>query len=69
MLETWVQSLCQEYSVENRMTIHSSILAMRILWTEKPGGLQFMGSQRVRNDRAAKTFTFKLIKQDGNIQP
>jgi len=32
------------------MTIHSSILAWRILWTEEPGGLQSMGSQRVRHN-------------------
>jgi len=32
------------------MAIHSSILAWRIPWTEKPGGLQFVGSQRVRHD-------------------
>ena len=34
------------------MVTHSSILAWRILWTEEPGGLQSMGSQRVRHDRA-----------------
>ena len=32
------------------MATHSSILAWRILWTERPGGLQYMGSQRVRHD-------------------
>ena len=39
MLETWVQSLGQEDSLEKRMVTHSSILAWRIPWTEEPGGL------------------------------
>ena len=39
---------------------HSSILAWRILWTEKPGRLQFMGSQRVAHDCTTNTFTFTL---------
>ena len=37
-------------SLEEEMEIHSSILAWRIPWTEEPGGLQFMVSQRVCND-------------------
>ena len=45
--ETQVQSLGQEDSLEKGMAVHSSILAWRILWTEEPGGLQSMGSQRV----------------------
>ena len=36
--------------LENEMAIHSSILTWRIPWTEEPGRLQSMGSQRVRND-------------------
>ena len=32
------------------MATHSSILAWRILWTEEPGGLRYMGSQRIRHD-------------------
>ena len=43
---TWVQSLGQEDPLEKEMTTHSSTLAWRIPWTEDPGGLQFMGSQR-----------------------
>ena len=46
---TWVRSLGQEDSLEKGMAIHSSILAWRISWTEKPGRLQSMGSQRVRH--------------------
>ena len=43
--ETRVQPLGQEDPLEKEMAVHSSILAWRIPWTEKPGGLQFMGSQ------------------------
>ena len=43
--ETWVQSLGWEDSLEEGMATHSNILAWRIPWTEKPGGLQSMGSQ------------------------
>ena len=48
--ETWVRSLGWEDPLEKEMTTHSSILAWRIPWTEKPGGLQSMGSQRVGYD-------------------
>ena len=47
MQESWVQSLGQEDLPEKGMAIHSSILAWRIPWTEEPGRLQSMGSQRV----------------------
>ena len=50
MQETQVQSLGQEDSLEEGMATHSSILAWRIPWTEEPGGLQSMGSQRVGHD-------------------
>ena len=50
MQETWVQSLGQEDTLEEEMATHSSILAWRIPWTEEPGGLQSMVSQRVRHD-------------------
>ena len=50
--ETWVHSLRQEDPLEKGMATHSSILAYRIPWTEEPGGLQSMGSQRVGHDRA-----------------
>ena len=45
MQETQVPSLCREDPLEKEMATHSSILAWIILWTEKPGGLQSMGSQ------------------------
>ena len=47
-----VQSLGQEDSLEEETATHSSILAWRIPWTEEPGGLQSVGSQRVRHDSA-----------------
>ena len=46
MQETQVQSLGQEYTLENEMATHSSILAWKIPWTEKLGGIQSMGSQK-----------------------
>ena len=48
--ETQVGSLGQEDPLEKGMATHSSILAWRILWTEKPGGLQSMRLQRVRHN-------------------
>ena len=50
VLETQVQSLGQEDPLEKEMTTQSSILAWRIPWTKDPGGLQSMGSHRVRHD-------------------
>ena len=50
MQETWVRSLGQEVPLEKAMAPHSSILAWKIPWTEEPGRLQAMGSQRVGHD-------------------
>ena len=50
----WVQSLSLEVSLEKEMATHSSILAWKIPWTEEPGRLQSMGSQRVGRDLATK---------------
>ena len=50
MQETRVPSLGQEDPLEKGMATHSNILVWRIPWTEKPGGLQFVGSQRVGHD-------------------
>ena len=50
MQEIQVRSLGWEDLLEKEMATHSSILAWRIPWTEDPGGLQSMGSQRVRHD-------------------
>ena len=46
MQETLPQSLVQEDPLEKEMATHSSILAWEIPWTEEPGGLQSMGSQK-----------------------
>ena len=56
--ETWVQSQGQKDPLEKEMAPHSSILAWKIPWTEQPGGLQSMGSQRVGHDWVTNTFTF-----------
>ena len=50
MQETQVRSLDQEDPLEKAMATHSSILAWKIPWTEKPGRLQSMGLQRVGHD-------------------
>ena len=50
MRETSVRSLGREDPLEEGMATHYSTLAQRILWTEESGGLQYMGSQRVRHN-------------------
>ena len=57
MQETQVLSLGWEDILKKGMATHFSILAWRIPWTEEPGRLQSMGSQRVRHDWATNTFT------------
>ena len=52
--ETWVRSLGREDPLEEEMTTYSNILAWEIPWTEEPGGLQSMGSQRVGHDLATE---------------
>ena len=56
MQETWVQSL------EKGKATHFSILAGRIPWTEEPGGLQSMGSQRVGHDGVTKTLSHPMCR-------
>ena len=53
--EIWVRSLSREDLLEKEMTIHSSILAWEIPWTEEPAGLQFMGLQRVGHSGVTNT--------------
>ena len=50
MQETQVESLGREDPLEEEMAPHPRILAQKIAWTEEPGGLQSMGSQRVGHD-------------------
>ena len=57
MQETWVWSLGWEDPLEKEMAMHSSTIAWKIPWTEEPGRLQSMGSQRVRHDWAT-SFSF-----------
>ena len=61
VLETWVWSMGQEDPLEKGMANHSGILAWKIPWREDPGGLQCMGSERVRHDWATNTFTFTFV--------
>ena len=58
---TWVQSLGREDPLEKEMATHSSILAWKIPWTEEPGRLQSMGSQRINMTERLPTFTFTLF--------
>ena len=60
MQETWVQSLGQEDSLEKEVVIHSSILAWRIPWTEEPGGVESMGSQRIGHNLIAKILITRI---------
>ena len=55
MWETGVRSLAQEGPLEKEIATHSSILGWKIPWMEKPGGLQFMRSQRVGHNWATNT--------------
>ena len=57
MQETRVQSLGREEALETGMATHSSILAWRSPWTEKPGGLQFVGLQRDTTEQLIHTHT------------
>ena len=50
MQETWVRFLGGEDPLEKEMVTHSRILAWRIPWAGEPGGLQFMGLQRIRHN-------------------
>ena len=59
MQETQVRSLGQEDPLEKEMATHSSILAWGISWTEEPGRLQSMGSQRIGHDFAFLWFLSK----------
>ena len=63
MQETWVQSLGQEDPLEKGMVTHSSILAYRISWTEKPGGLQPMGSQSDTTEQLTVLLSLKTLCQ------
>ena len=61
MQETRVRSLSWEDPLEKEMAIHSRTIAWKIPWTEEPGRLQSMGSQRVRHDWATSLSFFSLL--------
>ena len=65
MQETRLPSLGQEETLEKEMATHSSILAWKIPWTEEPGRLQSMGSQRVGHDLVTKE---QLIDEKEELQ-
>ena len=68
MRETQVRSLGQEDPMEKGMTAYSSILAQRIPWTEKPSGLQFLGSHRAGHDRATNTFNPGTVRNSLTLE-
>ena len=65
MQETWVWSLGQEGPLEKGIATHSSIFAWRIPWTEEPGGLQSMVSQRVEHDFFSPNVTKLYLVSEG----
>ena len=70
MQEMEVRFLGQENSLKKEMATHSSILAWRIPWAEKPGGLQSMGSQKLAmTERLTLSlhFHFRLLLQSGSF--
>ena len=60
--ETQVQSLGQEDLLEKGMATHSNILTWRFPWTEEPGGLQSMESQKIRHNWVTNTFAHNILK-------
>ena len=67
MQKTQVRSLGQEDPLEKTMATHSTILPWRIPWTEEPGKLQSMGSQRVRHDWVTNIFFKDLYSETCKI--
>ena len=61
MQETEVPSLGQEDPLEKEMATHSGILAWEIPWTEEPGMLKSVGSQRIGHDLSTKLFPFNSV--------
>ena len=63
--EMQVQPLGREDPLKEEMTTHFSILAWEIPWTEEPGGLQSMGSERLRHDRSDEVCTHAVSAVSG----
>ena len=68
MWETQVQSLGQEDPLEKEMATHSSTHAWKIPWMEKPGGLQSMGSQRVRSTERLHFHLLSLLFSELRVE-
>ena len=69
MRETWIRSPGREDPLEKGMAIHSTILAWKVPWTEEPGRLQSMGSQRVGHDLATSlSLHLSKLPRDGEGQ-
>ena len=68
MQETRAQSLGWEDTLEKEMATHPSILAWRIPWTEEPGGLPSMESQRVGRDWVTNPFLLSLKKENEEVE-
>ena len=66
MQETRVQSLGQEYPLAKEMATHCSILAWEISWTQEPGRLQSMGSERIRHNLVTE---HRAQRNSSNIFP
>ena len=68
MRVTRVRSLGRQDPLEKEMAIHSSILAWRNPWTEEPGGLESIGSHRVRHDWRDLAQQMPVIRSDNNLK-
>ena len=66
MQETWVWFLGQEDPLEKGMATHYTVISWRIPWTEEPGGLLSLGSQRVGQDWVTDTFTRSSVLAPSN---
>ena len=67
MRETWVQALGRADPLETEVTIHSRTIAWKIPWTEEPGRLQSVGSQRVRHNWATSLSPFTFFADKINV--
>ena len=61
--------MSQEDPLEKETATHSNIPAWEIPWTEEPGRLQLMGSERVGHDGVTNRFSFHLLYQDWSYEP
>ena len=69
MWENWVQSLGQEDPLQKEMATHSSTVAWKITWTEEPGRLQSVGSQKSWTQLSMYTQTPVTVLGSVNTSP